>query len=158
MRELDLPYPLVVGRVSAGEWSSSVPDRLEFEGRAPVRVGEAVADAQRAVEAAVAAGTPDDGLPVELAWTGGMFASAQTPEDGPLAALVRSATSEVLGREARVAGVPWGADMRLWCAAGVPTVMVGTSGIELAHAVDERVRVDELGLLARVLQRVIEKF
>src|SRR4051795_2859941 len=28
MRELELPYPLLVGRVRAGEWSSMVPDRL----------------------------------------------------------------------------------------------------------------------------------
>jgi acetylornithine deacetylase len=158
MRELALPYPLVVGRVAAGSWSSSVPDRLEFEGRAPVRVGEEVAVAQAAVQEAVAAAAPDDGLAVELAWTGGMFASAQTPPDGPLARLVRAATSAVLGREARVAGVPWGADMRLWCAARVPTVMVGTSGIQLAHAVDERVRVDELGALARLLAGVIRGF
>ena len=158
MRALPLPYPLVVGRVAAGAWSSSVPDRLEFEGRAPVRVGEDVAAAQAAVEAAVAAAAPDDGLAVELAWTGGMFASAQTPADGPLATLVRGAAAAHLGRDARVAGVPWGADMRLWCAAGVPTVMLGTSGIELAHAVDERVAVAELGLLGRILASVIEAF
>jgi acetylornithine deacetylase len=158
MRALPLPYPLVVGRVAAGAWSSSVPDRLEFEGRAPVRVGEDVAAAQAAVEAAVAAAAPDDGLAVELAWTGGMFASAQTPADGPLATLVRRAATTHLGREARVAGVPWGADMRLWCAAGVPTVMLGTSGIELAHAVDERVRTAELGILGRILASVIEEF
>ena len=35
--------------------------------------------------------------------------------------------------------------MRLFCARGIPTVMVGTRGLELAHAVDERVRVEELG-------------
>jgi acetylornithine deacetylase len=158
MRALELPYPLVVGRVAAGAWSSSVPDRLEFEGRAPVRVGEDVAAARAAVEAAVAAAAPDDGLAVELAWTGGMFASAQTPPDGPLATLVRRAATAQLGREARVAGVPWGADMRLWCAAGVPTVMIGTPGIELAHAVDERVAVGDLGVLGRILASVIAGF
>ena len=46
MRALELPYPLLVGRLEAGEWSSSVPDRLRFEGRAPVRVGEDVAAAR----------------------------------------------------------------------------------------------------------------
>jgi acetylornithine deacetylase len=158
MRELPLPYPLLVGRATAGEWSSSVPDRLEFEGRAPVRVGEDVAAARAAVEQAVAAAAPDDGLGVELAWTGGQFASGQTPADGTLATLVRAATSAVLGRPARVAGVPWGADMRLWCAAGVPTVMLGTSGIERAHAVDERVDVGELGALSRILADVIARF
>jgi acetylornithine deacetylase len=158
MARLPLPYPLVVGRASAGEWSSSVPDRLEFEGRAPVRVGEDVAAARAAVEAAVAAAAPDDGLAVELAWTGGQFASGQTDPDGPLARLVVEVASAQLGRPAEVVGVPWGADMRLWCAAGVPTVMVGTRGIELAHAVDERVSIDELGTLARVLADVVRRF
>ena len=58
MRALELPYPLLVGRLEAGEWSSSVPDRLRFEGRAPVRVGEDVAAARAGVEAAVAARLP----------------------------------------------------------------------------------------------------
>ena len=50
--------------------------------------------------------------------------------------------------------MPWGADMRLWTARGIPTVMAGTPGIELAHAVDERVRVDDLVTLARTIVRV----
>ena len=158
MRALPLPYPLVVGRVAAGEWSSSVPDRLVFEGRAPVRVGEDVAAARAAVERAVAAAAPDDGLAIELAWTGGQFASAQTDADGPLARLVLDVAGAELGRPARAAGVPWGADMRLWSGAGVPTVMVGTRGIELAHAVDERVAVEDLGAVARILAGVIGRF
>jgi acetylornithine deacetylase len=46
--------------------------------------------------------------------------------------------------------------MRLFCARGIPAVMVGTSGIELAHAVDERIRVEELVSLARVVARTLE--
>jgi acetylornithine deacetylase len=150
MAELELPYPVSVGRLAAGEWSSSVPDRLEFEGRAPVRVGEDAAAARAAVEAAVLAACAE----AEVTWTGGQFASGQTPADHPLARLALAAA----GDGARVAGVPWGADMRLWCAAGVPTVMVGTSGIERAHAVDERVSVDELGRLGRLLHDVVRGF
>ena len=48
--------------------------------------------------------------------------------------------------------------MRLWTARGIPTVMVGTPGIELAHAVDERVRVDDLATLARAIVRVAMDF
>ena len=51
--------------------------------------------------------------------------------------------------------MPYGADMRLFCARGIPTVMVGTGGLELAHAVDERVRVDELEAVARVMVRAV---
>jgi acetylornithine deacetylase len=146
MRRLELPYPLVVGRVQSGEWSSQVPDRLVFEGRAPVRVGEDPAAARAGVEAAVA--------PVPLAWTGGQFASARTDPEDPFAVLVREAVGEELGRPARVTGVSWGADMRLFCARGIPTVMVGTGGMERAHAVDERVAVADLEALMRILVRV----
>jgi acetylornithine deacetylase len=48
--------------------------------------------------------------------------------------------------------------MRLFCARGIPCVMVGTPGLELAHAVDERVRIDDVLLLARVIARVIAGF
>jgi acetylornithine deacetylase len=151
MRELELPYPLLVGRLEAGEWSSSVPDRLTFAGRAPVRVGESPAAARAAVEAAVAAAA--DGA-VELTWPGGQFASAQTPTDSAFAQLVREAVAAETGAPARVAGVPWGADMRLWCARGIPCVMAGAPGIELAHAVDERVGIDDLVTVARAIIRV----
>jgi acetylornithine deacetylase len=151
MLELELPYPLLVGRLAAGDWSSSVPDRLTFEGRAPVRVGESPAAARDAVEAAVAAAA--DGA-VELTWPGGQFASGQTPADSPFAQLVRDALAAQTGAPARLAGVPWGADMRLWCARGIPCVMLGPRGIELSHAVDERVRIHDLVTVARTIIRV----
>jgi acetylornithine deacetylase len=155
MRDLPLPYPVVVGRLEAGEWSSSVPDRLVFEGRAGVRVGEPVEEARAAVERAVAAAAVPGGPPPTLRWTGGRFAPGETDPEHPFARLVRAAVSEELGRPARVAGVPWGADMRLFCARGIPCVMAGTTGIELAHGVDERVAVAELERLARAIVRVL---
>ena len=82
MRALALPYPVSVGRVVAGEWSSSVPDRLEFEGRVGVRVGEDPAAARAAFEAAVRAADTED-PPVEIAWTGGAFASGETDPEHP---------------------------------------------------------------------------
>jgi acetylornithine deacetylase len=151
MRELELPYPLVVGKVQAGEWPSTVPDRLVFAGRAPVRVGEALDEARDAVEAVVAAA--GDGA-ASVQWRGGQFAPGETPADDPFAVLVRDAVTAERGAPARVAGVPWGADMRLFCARGIPCVMVGPPGIELAHAVDERVRVDDLLSVARTIVRV----
>jgi acetylornithine deacetylase len=154
MRALELPYPLLVGRLEAGEWSSSVPDRLRFQGRAPVRVGEDVEAARAGVEAAVAGACPQ----ARMSWPGGQFASGQTDPAHPFAVLVREAVATELGREVALAGVPWGADMRLWTARGIPTVMVGTPGIELAHAVDERVRVDDLVALSRAIARVAMDF
>jgi acetylornithine deacetylase len=154
MAQLELPYPLLVGRVEAGEWSSSVPDRLVFEGRAPVRVGEDPAAARAAIEEVVSAACPE----ATLEWSGGQFASSEADPSGPLATAALAAVSAELDRPARPAGVPWGADMRLWTAAGVPTVMVGPRGIEHAHAVDERVATEDLVRTARVLARIATDF
>ena len=70
---------------------------------------------------------------------------------------MRGALSDELGREAPLAGVPWGADMRLFTARGIPAVMVGTNDIEHAHAVDESVTVDELVTVARTIIRAIAR-
>jgi acetylornithine deacetylase len=150
MREVDLPYPVLVGRIAGGDWSSSVPDRLEFEGRLGVRVGESLAAARDAFERRLRDATGD----VELEWTGGQFGTADTPADHPLAQLALRA----VGDGARPIGVPYGADMRLFAERGIPTVMVGTGGLDRAHGVDERVAIADVERLTGVLRVVIEGF
>jgi acetylornithine deacetylase len=145
MRELELPYPLVVGTLKAGEWASTVPDHLEFSCRLPVRVGETFDEAVAGMRAAV-------GPEAHLEVGGGTFHAARTDTNHPFARLVR----EVAG--GGFAGVPWGADMRLWTAKGIPTVMCGTHGIERAHAVDEYVEIADTERLAGVVRQVVERF
>ena len=154
LRDHPLPYPLSVGRVSAGRWSSTVPDRLEFEGRLGVRVGESVEAARAAFEAVVSEVCPE----AEVAWTGGQFAPGATPPEHPFCALVRDAAAEVLGTEPPFTGVSYGSDLRQFSARGIPVVMFGPGGLELAHAVDERVRVDDLVAVARTIARVLVRF
>ena len=147
LADVDLPYPLSVGRLEAGEWSSSVPDRAKFEGRLGVRIGESLDDAAAALRKALA------DQPVELRFEGARFAPGETSPDHPFARLMLGAFSG-----SRPVGVPYGADMRLFCERGIPCVMAGTGGIELAHAVDERVAVADLVRLQEGIQRVIERF
>ena len=152
MRTLALPYPVSVGRIDGGDWPSSVPDRVTVEGRLGVPLGTDLADARAAFEAAL-----DDGEapPVEVEWTGGQFAPGATPPEHPWVTAVAAAVRAERGTPPRLTGVPYGADMRLFCARGIPTVMVGTPGLELAHAVDERVRVDDVAALARIIARAV---
>lgn len=147
MAVLELPYPISVGRVAGGEWASSVPDRVKFSGRLGVRVGEDLDAARAALRDALA------GLPVELRFGGGVFASAATDPGHPFARLVLDAFPG-----ARAVGVPWGADMRQYTERGIPTVMVGPGNAHLAHAVDERVPVADLVAVAEGVARVIEGF
>jgi acetylornithine deacetylase len=157
MRELALPYPLLVGRVAGGVWSSQVPDRVEFEGRLGVPVGADVAAARAAFEAVVAAALDDGDAPAEIAWEGGSFEPAETAPDHPWVRGVAAAFADELGRPVDPAGVPWGADMRHFTARGIPCTMAGTPGIELAHAVDERVPLADLTALARAAARLLAR-
>ncbi len=143
MRELELPYPLVVGQLHAGEWSSMVPDQLVFEGRLGVPVGVAPETAREELQRVVDAALDDDLPRCVLTWEGGAFASGTTDPEHPWVKTVQGALAAEIG-SAAARRRPWGADLRLLTARGIPTVMVGTRGIELAHAVDENVSTDEL--------------
>jgi acetylornithine deacetylase len=148
-----LPYPLLVGQLRAGRWSSQVPDELIFEGRLGVPVGTALADARTEFEQAVAAATDDAGPPVEIAWTGGQFAPGETAVDDPWVGLVRDAAAAELGAPPALVGVTYGADMRLFCERGIPCVLLGPRGLRLAHAADERVAIADLAQVARIVVR-----
>ncbi len=152
MQPLDLPYPLSVGRLEAGQWSSSVPDRLTFEGRLGVRVGETLDEAEAALGAAL------KGLPVTLAFKGARFAPGETSDSHSFAKLVKQAFTDTTGHPAQTVGVPYGADMRLFTERKIPCVMAGTPGMERAHAANEYVELTHLAKLAKAVQHVIETF
>ncbi len=78
MKALELPYAVSVGRIEGGEWSSSVPDRLRFEGRLGVPLEQDLQQAEAGLREALA------GLPVELSFDGARFAPGQTDAGSPV--------------------------------------------------------------------------
>jgi acetylornithine deacetylase len=153
-----LPFPLLVGQVHAGRWSSQVPDELRFEGRLGVPVGESLEEARAALERVVADAADDRGPAVEISWTGGQFGSGETALDHPWVTLVRDAAAVELGAPPALAGSPYGADMRQFTERGIPCVMFGPSGSRRAHGVDEQVEIRDLAIVARTLVRAIASF
>ena len=147
------PYGLSIGRVHAGDWASSVPDLLVAEGRYGVRLGEPVGTARAAFEdrlATICAG--HEWLaehPVGLAWTGGTFASGELPPGHPLLPTVRKAVADAGGGQAPERAIAAGSDLRLYAAAGVPTLHYGPGDLLLAHGPAERVPVAEVITAAR---------
>ncbi len=85
---IPLPFGISIGTVRAGDWASTVPDRLVAEGRYGVRLGEDVDEARAALVDAVAAACSRDPWlsdhPATVEFFGGQFASASTPVDHPL--------------------------------------------------------------------------
>jgi acetylornithine deacetylase len=156
MRDLGLPYPTSIGRVSAGDWSSTVPERLVAEGRFGVRVGQTTAEAEEELRSVVAAACQGDewlrAHPVEVQITGGRFAAAAVPSDHPLPWSLGEAARDVRGRLPPFVGVPYGSDARLLIDHGAtPTILYGPGDPEYAHSVDERVPLEDVAQCARVL-------
>ena len=155
MARWPIAYPLSIGTVRAGDWASTVPDLLVAEGRLGVALDEPVEQARQALERAVAEVCADDPWlrehPVEVTGWGGQFASGRLPADSDLVARVARAHEAAGGGPQETWGGPYGSDLRLLTAAGVPTVHYGPGDSALAHAADERVPVDEVAHTARAL-------
>ncbi|MCO8127890.1 ArgE/DapE family deacylase [Acidimicrobiia bacterium EGI L10123] len=157
----ELAHPLSLGTVRAGDWASSVPDRLVAEGRIGVAIGEPVEDARASLEAAVAAACDDDPWlrdhPVEVEWWGGQFASGRIAPGSDLVDEVQRAHRAAGGSpDQEVYGAPYGSDLRLLTGlGGIPTVQYGPGDVQLAHGPHESVPVDEVVTAARAFALLV---
>ena len=152
-----LAYPLEIGMVRAGDWASSVPGELIAEGRIGVALDEPPERARAALEEAVAHACAADpwlaAHPVTVEWWGGRFAPARTTD-----AELLTAAAEATGGRAAPWAAPYGSDLRLLTAAGIPTVQYGPGDVDLAHAPDEHVSLADVGEAARALTRLAARY
>ncbi|WP_346534453.1 ArgE/DapE family deacylase [Micromonospora sp. DPT] len=156
MSDHAIPYALSVGRLRSGDWASSVPDLLVAEGRLGVRLDEDPAQARAALESCVAEAAAANAWlrahPPTVTWPGGQFASGRLAPDSPLRDLMRDAHADAVGGpRLPERGAPYGSDLRLYTAAGVPTLHFGPGDVRLAHGPREQVRVSEIVAATRVL-------
>ena len=158
-----LPYALCIGQVEAGNWPSSVADRLVFQGRYGVTPDEDLDEARRQFEETVAQAARSDPWlrdhPPSVEWWGGQFAPARIPADHPLVETVASAFSAAHRAPARLEGMPYGADMRILVNHGhTPAVLFGPGDVRRSHKPDEYVPVDELLAVTRTLALTALRF
>ena len=156
MSRWDLAYPIEVGTVTAGNWSSTVPDLLVAEGRYGVRLGEDTDHARAQFEEAIATANQAHPwlrtTPVEVQWWGGQFAPGATAHDSPILATVARAHHAVTDRAQQRWAAPYGSDLRLLIALGaIPTVQYGPGDVTLAHGPLERVPTQEVLTTAKTL-------
>ena len=153
------PWPLSVGIVQAGDWASTVPDRLVAEGRYGVMPDESFADAQAAFEHTVAeAAARHPWLrdnPPAVTWPGGRFLAGRLPDADTFGDQVNGIVAATGGRAAPVGGAPYGSDLRQYAAAGISTLQYGPGEIGQAHSVDESVAIDDVVHCAEVYARLI---
>lgn len=159
MQRWPVAYPLSIGTVHAGDWASTVPDLCIAEGRLGVALDETPERARTAFEATIAQLCASDPWlaehPIEVQWWGGQFAPGRTDPGGDLVTAVADAHRQVTGHAPEVYGAPYGSDLRLLVAAGIPTVQYGPGDSAVAHAPDEWVAVEDILTCTRTLFTVL---
>ena len=140
------PWPISVGMIQAGDWSSTVPDLLVAEGRFGVMPGESFSTAMEVFESAISA-VDEPWLrehPIDVTWPGGQFAAGSLPVGHPFGDQVRDAAVTAGWPAPSMVGAPYGSDLRQYAAMGIPTLQFGPGDVLQAHSVDENVPIDDV--------------
>jgi acetylornithine deacetylase len=113
----ELPIPIEIGKIAAGDWASNVPDTLNADGRMGVAIGEDISTARRALEETVGAACQDDSWlrvhPATVEWWGGQFASGITEVDSSIISTVQRCHADVTRSPQTMWAAPYRSDLRL---------------------------------------------
>ena len=160
--DFPVPWPVVVGRVEAGSWASSVPAELTAEMRIGVAPGETVAEVEaqferRLAELVAADEWLADHPPAFERFSVQFEPSEIAPDEPVVEALQRAMkTHDLADTDPR--GATYGADARHYIEAGVPTVMFGPGSVEQAHFPDESIPWSEVLTAGEVLSDAAREF
>jgi acetylornithine deacetylase len=89
--------------------------------------------------------------PARVEWVGGTYASSRLPAGSELLPAVQQAVTDAGGARPPERALTAGTDLRLYAAAGIPTLHHGPGDLRLAHGPGEQVPVEDLLLSARSL-------
>jgi acetylornithine deacetylase/succinyl-diaminopimelate desuccinylase-like protein len=81
----------------------------------------------------------------------------ETPVSARIVQIARSISEKVRGTS-RVVGVPYGSDASKLARAGISSIILGPGSIDRAHAAEEYVELDQVGLVAEMYTRILLEF
>ncbi|WP_396611416.1 M20/M25/M40 family metallo-hydrolase [Haloferax sp. S1W] len=156
-----IPWPICVGRVEAGSWTSTVAGTLTAEWRLGVAPGETVDEVEQAFEDRLAEVVADDEWlsehPPTFERFSIQFEAAEVSPDEPVVEAVRSAL-RAADLDDEPAGATYGADSRHYVDAGIPTVLFGPGDIDQAHFPDETLVWEEAETARSVIRDAARRF
>jgi len=155
--------PINIGTVHGGEWHSTVPEEVVAEGRLGVFPGESNESARQRFETAIQTVAASDAWlsqnPPRVEWFEGQFESGETPLDHPLMRKLSEAHQQVTGHGAKLRGVTYGSDMRLFTNhAKIAATHYGPGDVGMAHAANEFVPLVEVVTATKVVANFIAEW
>ncbi|WP_266079668.1 M20/M25/M40 family metallo-hydrolase [Haladaptatus caseinilyticus] len=159
--EFPVPWPIVIGTVEAGTWSSTVPANLTAEMRLGVAPGESVEEVESAYEARLAEVVEDSEWlsehPPTFERFSIQFEAAETDADEPIVGALQSAMAD-FELDTTLRGETYGADSRHYANAGIPTAIFGPGAIEQAHFPNETIHWPDVETAGAVIAEAAREF
>ena len=157
------PYAISIGVVQGGQWAGTVPEKVVFEGRIGVAIGEDELTARKDLEDKInEIADNDDWLrnnKPTVEWEGYSFASSMVPNDHPIVETIAEAIRDVTGEEPVYEGMTYASDARHLIDVGnTPTTVFGPGDIRVAHGPNEYVPVKDMETTVKTLALTIMRY
>ncbi|MFU8689032.1 peptidase [Rossellomorea sp. FS2] len=154
--KIPIPLPINIGKISSGEWPSSVPDVAIIEGR----IGVGPWEDMESVEDELIDALGDlkkidewfDHHPVEIEWFGGRWQPGSLEPGHSLIQTLSEEFQKVCSVRPVIEASPWGTDGGILSkGAGIPVAVFGPGTTELAHDADESIELESVFKSAEIL-------
>ncbi|MFJ7725682.1 peptidase [Neobacillus sp. NPDC097160] len=161
--KIPIPIPINIGKITSGEWPSSVPDTAVIEGRMGVSPEETIQSAQFEMENCLHELTKNDVWlqehPLKLEWFGGRWLPGSLESDHPLMNELTKSFVEVKGAHPVVEASPWGTDGGILSTVGnTPVVVFGPGITETAHDANEHINLDDMFIASEIIALTLLKW
>jgi acetylornithine deacetylase len=157
-RDIPIPVPINVGRISGGNWPSSVPDTVQLEGRIGVAPHETLEEVKRELEDYLS-NIQDEWLlehPVSVEWFGAQWLPGSIDTDHPLMNTLIKNYEQVKKEGPIIEASPWGTDGGLLSQAGnTPSIVFGPGVTAVAHYPNEYIEISKIIEAAEIIALTI---
>jgi acetylornithine deacetylase len=157
-KDIPIPVPINIGKISGGNWPSSVPDTVLLEGRIGVAPHETLEEVKRELEYYLS-NIQDNWLlehPVSVEWFGAQWLPGSIDTDHPLMNLLIKNYEQIKKEKPVIEASPWGTDGGLLSQAGdTPAIVFGPGVTAVAHYPNEYIEISKIIEAAEIIALTI---
>ncbi|MEQ2525594.1 peptidase [Bacillaceae bacterium CLA-AA-H227] len=153
---IPIPFPINMGKISGGDWPSSVADLVQIEGRMGVSPEETMDEAKEEMAQWIERLKEIDPWfethPPKLEWFGARWLPGAIDIEHELMQTLSSNYKDVIKEEPIIEASPWGTDGGLLTNVGnTPSVVFGPGVTEMAHFSNEYIELDKVFMAAEII-------
>jgi acetylornithine deacetylase len=161
--KIPIPIPINIGKITSGEWPSSVPDRTIIEGRMGVSPEETIEAAQKEMtDCLLELNAKDEWLkenPLQIEWFGGRWLPGNLETTHPLMNELSKSFIEIIGEAPIIEASPWGTDGGILSNVGnTPVVVFGPGITATAHDANEHIDLEDLFISSEIIALTLMKW